>query len=132
MQTAHATVAKTSTTNRARVTNNPQYIAGADNRSPWARRRRDLVDGFVTALGGIEKLSAVQVTHIRRAAELTVLAEATRAKALSDDAASVDLAALVRLEGAASRAVKALGLKTGTAATTPLSMRERILGGNVA
>ena len=112
MQTAHSAPAKSSTTNRARVTNDPSHVAGSDNRSPWARRRRDLVEGFVKALGGLEKLSEVEITNVRKAAELTALAEEARAKALREGAGAVDLTALVRLEGAAGRAVRALGIKS--------------------
>lgn len=132
MQSARVATAKPSTTNRAKSTNNPQYVAGADNRSPWSRRRRDLVDGFVAALGGIEKLTEVQVTAVRRAAELTVIVEMTRARILSEGPGVVDLGSLVRLETAAGRAVRALALQKGPAATQPLSMRDRLLGADVA
>lgn len=125
---AHSSAAKASTTNRSKVTNSPQFVAGADNRSPWARRRRDLVDAFVAALGGIEKLSEVHLTDVRRAAELTVIAEQARAKALTEGAAAFDLTGIVRAEGAASRAVRALGLKSSKQAS-PLA---RLLQGAAA
>jgi hypothetical protein len=46
--------------------------------------------------------------NVRKAAELTALAEQTRAAALRDG--NLDPLALVRLEGAANRAVRALML----------------------
>jgi hypothetical protein len=117
MAASHSTAARASTTNRAKISNDPRYLAGHSGRTPAGRRRRDLVTVFVDALGGADKVTGVQLMDIRRAAELTALAEETRAKALCEGTSSVDLAALVRLEGAASRAVRALGVKSGPAAT---------------
>jgi hypothetical protein len=116
MQTARATITKPSTTNRAKSTNDPRHLPGHSGRTPAGRRRRDLVTFFVDALGGADKVTPVQLMGIRRAAELTALAEETRAKALCDGLAAGELAALVRLEGAASRAVRVLGVKSGPAA----------------
>lgn len=116
MQSARSATAKSSTTNRAKISNDPRYLAGHTGRSPAGRRRRDLVNFYVDALGGADNVTPVQVTDIRRAAELTALAEETRAKALCEGTGAVDLAALVRLEGAASRAVRALGIKSGPSA----------------
>jgi len=113
MQTAHATAAKASTTNRAKITNDARYLAGHSGRTPAGRRRRDLVNAFIEALGGPDKVTSVQLTDIRRAAELTALAEETRGRALCEGIAAVDLQGLIRLEGAASRAVRAMGIKTG-------------------
>lgn len=124
MSAAHATTTKVSTTNRAKISNDPRYLAGHSGRTPAGRRRRDLVTAFVDALGGADKVTPVQLMDIRRAAELTALAEETRAKALCEGTGSVDLASLVRLEGAASRAVRALGVKSGPAATKVPTIQE--------
>lgn len=67
-------------------------------------------------------MSPVQLTAIRRAAELTALAEKMRAEAFREVA--VDLSSLVRLEGMASRAVKASGIKPGGDAPKPMSILE--------
>jgi len=48
---------------------------------------------------------------VRKAAELTTAAEAVRARVLAGDAA-MDLELLVKIEGEARRAVRALNLKT--------------------
>jgi hypothetical protein len=80
-----------------------------DGRSPTAKRRKDMIADLVAALGGQERVTAVQMNAIVRAAELAVLASATRARALSGDA-TVDMQALVRLEGASARAILALKL----------------------
>jgi hypothetical protein len=130
MTAAHATVAKASTTNRSRVSNDPRYLAGVSGRTPGGRRRRDLVNFYVDALGGLDKITPVQAADVRRAAELTALAEETRGKALREGTSAIDLASLVRLEGAASRAVKALGIVSARAGDTRLvPLRERLRGG---
>jgi hypothetical protein len=116
MQSTRSVTVRSSTSNRAKISNDPRYLAGHTGRSPAGRRRRDLVNFFVDALGGPDQVTPVQVTDIRRAAELTALAEETRAKALCEGTGAVDLAALVRLEGAASRAVRVLGIKSGPSA----------------
>jgi hypothetical protein len=110
MQTGRPANAKPSTTNRSRVTNDPRYLPGLDGRSSGARRRRDLINGFITALGGASEISPLKLAEVRRAAELVVLAEETRAQVFRDSG-SVDMLALVRLKGMASRAQRSLGLK---------------------
>jgi hypothetical protein len=121
-----AAAQSTASNNRARTTNDPRFLRGHSGTSPAGRRRRDLVQAFVEALGGPSVVNAVQLTDIRRAAELTALAEETRGKALSEGAGAVDLASLVRLEGAASRAVRALGIKAGSNAPKPMSLADYI------
>jgi hypothetical protein len=79
-----------------------------DGRSQLGRRLRDLAENFAAQLGGWPALSDTMTAAIRRAAELTALAEKTRAEALRNG--NFDPLVLVRLEGAASRAVRALAL----------------------
>jgi hypothetical protein len=63
---------------------------------------------------------------IRRAAELTVAAEIARARVLNggtneaDRICAADLDMLVKLEGEARRAIRALGLKIDAGAAKPL------------
>ena len=54
-------------------------------------------------------MSELQLVQVRKAAELTTAAEAVRARVLGGDA-TADLHALVKLEGEARRAVRALGI----------------------
>lgn len=75
-------------------------------------------------MGGLEHVTPVQMTDVRRAAELVVLAEETRATALREGAAAIDISALVRLEGQAARAVKALAIKPRGERPKPLSIAE--------
>ena len=94
---------------RSRSTNSPAFLPKQPlSRRALDRRRKDLVSSFLAALGpdAVNGLTAVMV---RRAAELTTAAEMARAGMLNGVA--TDMLALIRLEGVASRAVRALGLK---------------------
>ena len=82
-----------------------------DGRTFAAKRRAALISNFIEALGGAGAMTALQLVDVRRAAELTALAEEARSTALREGAGAVDISGLVRLEGAAGRAQKALGIK---------------------
>jgi hypothetical protein len=97
-----------------------------DGRTLVARRRRELIDIYAAALGGPAGLSAGQQIDIRKAAELTALAEAARGKAMREgltDAA--EMSAMVRLESTAARAVRALNITAG-GASKPRSLADHI------
>jgi hypothetical protein len=95
---------------KAHVTNDPGFLP---KQPPGlfasARRRRDLVDGFLAELGGVDQLSPVVLMAVRRAAELICASEMLRAALLNGQAVNVH--ELLRLEGVASRAVRGLGLR---------------------
>lgn len=97
--------------NRAKLTNRPRSFP-ISLRSALGRRLRDLADSYATELGGWPKLTDTMAANVRRAAELTALSEQSRAVALRDGCS--DPLVLVRLDGAADRARRALGLPTGT------------------
>jgi hypothetical protein len=97
--------------NRSQITNRPLRLRGLDGRSGSGRRRRDLIEAFADALGGSQALSEVQMIDVRRAAELVAVTEEVRAAALKQGGAAVDLHELIKLEGAADRAVRRLCLK---------------------
>jgi hypothetical protein len=67
-----------------------------------------LVSSFLAALGP-DAANGLTAVMVRKAAELTVMAEATRAAMLAGT--PTDMLGLVRLEGTAARAIKALGLR---------------------
>jgi hypothetical protein len=101
-----------------------------DGRTLVARRRRELIAVYTAALGGAESLSEGQRIDIRKAAELTALAEQARARAMREGITGAgDLADMVKLENAAARAVKALGIKAATTANRIVPLRERLRGG---
>ncbi len=77
-------------------------------RTALGRRVRDLAESFAAELGGWPALSDTAAANVRKAAELSALSEQCRAEALRSG--SVDPLALVRLEGAANRAVRSLNL----------------------
>jgi hypothetical protein len=93
--------------NRAKLTNNPRRLP-VSGRSALGRRIHDLADGYAAALGGWDTLTDMMAGNIRKAAELTALSEQARANALRDG--NVDPLSLVRLDGAANRAVRMLQL----------------------
>jgi hypothetical protein len=97
-------------TSRSAVTNDPRFMTkGSPTPRAVDRRRRDLVEAFLAALGpdGVTDLSLLMV---RKAAELTVAAELARAGMLTGTSPS-DVTGLIKLENAARRAVLALGLR---------------------
>jgi hypothetical protein len=98
---------------RSRSTNDPKYIPKQANPRAQDRRRRDLVEAFVCALGGLEAATDLTLVQVRKAAELVSLAEAARAAALTGGPQEIDIWALIRIENTAARAVRQLGLKVG-------------------
>jgi hypothetical protein len=96
---------------RAAVTNRPLRRRGLDSRSRTGRRRADLITLYSAALGGQDRITEGQLADIVRAAELVAVAEEARFAALTKGGGAVDLVGLVRIEGAADRAVRRLGIK---------------------
>ena len=108
---------------RARRTNDP--FAGLDMNTARGRRTADLVRAYLAASGnpdGIERQAAAIA-----AAELQVLAEEVRATALKEGA-SADLDRVVRMQGAADRALRRLGIKATSAATLKKARTPRLSG----
>ena len=110
---------------RSRSTNDPRFVHGTDGRSVLMRRRRDLFAIYLAAFGGEATVSAATMLDVRRAADAVALAEENRARALRGETIVLD--DLVRLENAAARAVRALGLKKNT--VQPPSRLDAILNG---
>ena len=85
-----------------------------------ARRRRELITAYTNALGGDAALTEGQRVDIRKAAELVALAEDCRALAMQEGAAGAGaISAMVRLESASSRAIRALRLPVPNSAAAP-------------
>jgi hypothetical protein len=98
---------------RSKATNKPGHIA-SPTPLRQTRRRRDLIRMFVTAIGP-DAVTDLMLVTVRKAAELTVAAEAARAAVLNGGSCAADLDMLVKLEGEARRTVRALGLKLDAA-----------------
>lgn len=110
MSRPSAALVKRPPTCRSSITNGRHRVAGpVDGRSAAGRRMRDLMAIYAESLGGAEQLSDHQVTAVRRAAELVVIAETARAAVL--EGKSTDLDGLVRAENMAGRAVRQLGIR---------------------
>jgi hypothetical protein len=105
--TDHRTIKRRLSNYHSRLTSQPQRPA-VSKRSALGKRLRDLADAFAERLGGWRKLSVPLAADVRRAAELVVLSEKMRHDALRNGCADPDQ--LVKMEGAADRAVRRLGL----------------------
>jgi hypothetical protein len=110
MSTTSSAVAIAKSKGRARATNDPSYVPLASSHRVQARRRRDLVSIYLTALG--ESVTDLQLVQVRKAAELTAAAESLRARVLAGEVTAAALEVVVKVEGEARRAVRALNLKT--------------------
>ena len=95
---------------RSRTTNDVSFLPKQPP-GPFAqaRRRRDLVEVFLSALGGEQACSELTLVAVRRCAELQAMCERARASMLNG--VPTDMLALVRLEGVAARAIRGLGIK---------------------
>jgi hypothetical protein len=93
---------------RSRLTSKPQRPVISQCTS-LGKRLRDLADAFAERLGGWPALSVSTAAAVRRAAELTAISEQMRRDALRDGCTDPD--GLLRFEGVAVRAVRALGLR---------------------
>ena len=82
-------------------------IARVDGRSKAAKRVKELAASYIARLGG-RNVDAATLAAIQKAAELAALAEELRGRALRGEA--VDLGEMVKVEGVADRAARALGL----------------------
>ena len=81
--------------------------ARVDGRRREARRLRQLIAGLMHQLTDGANASPLLIERVTRAAELCVLAEAARARALRDGG---DLNDIVRLENLTQRALKLLAI----------------------
>jgi hypothetical protein len=86
-----------------------------ERRQEAMRWRQDLIDGYIAALGGPDRVTAIQRQDAERAADMTALALNMRRRALCGDT-TVAITDLTRLEGAADRAVRRLCLPAPNAA----------------
>lgn len=95
---------------RSAVSNGKRLFADAtiDRRGIWARRFRDLVLAYADDLGGLDRLSAVQLGLVRRAASLSVAGEKLEAKLATGEV--VDWDALSRLSSNFHRISETLGI----------------------
>jgi hypothetical protein len=106
---------------KARVTNGSSFLgAGADGRSVWARRARDVFNEHLSDLGGEDNTSAAERSIIRRVAILTVELERLETKfAAAGEAGERDLDLYQRSAGNMRRLLESVGLQRRQRDVTP-------------
>jgi hypothetical protein len=94
---------------RARVTNHADLLPGIKGTSSSARRFRDLVNAFITDMGGIDRCSDIKLGLLRRLAAVTVQAEVLEAKMINGE--EIDIGTLCVLASTTVRLSQRLGLE---------------------
>jgi hypothetical protein len=120
LQNADATDARSRTKRMATKPRSRPERARYNGRSAAAVRVRTLTAGFLAQLGAAAEDPIVKL-QVARAAELTMLAETARAKAIRGEA--VDLDHLIRLESMCTRAVRALRLPAARRESEQLTLQ---------
>jgi hypothetical protein len=96
----------------SRVGNGSALLAGADNRGLWPRRLRELINGHLDDLGGLDRASAAERSLIRRASVLEVELERYESKfAINGEALGKDLDIYQRATGNLRRLLQTIGIK---------------------
>jgi hypothetical protein len=86
---------------RSRVTNHKDLLPGVKGSTKAARRFRDLVNGFLVDMGGLECCSEIKVGLLRRLAAVTVQAEVLEARMVNGE--EVDVGTLCQLASTSVR-----------------------------
>lgn len=92
------------------------FIA-ADGRSPWARRYRDMVGMLANEAGGLENLTELRLSLIRRCAALILECEKMEVQLANGEEIDVDL--LARLSSHVRRISETIGLDRAVRDVTP-------------
>jgi hypothetical protein len=97
---------------RSRVTNGSVLLPGADGRSVWVRRCKDIMISHLSDLGGQENTSEAERSIIRRASVMTVELERLEARfAAAGEASAEQLDLYQRTAGNLRRLLEAVGLR---------------------
>jgi hypothetical protein len=94
---------------RSKLTNHIDLLPGMNGNNPAARRFRDLVNGFVADMGGLDRCSEVKIGLLRRLAATTVLSEQIEARVIEGQ--EIDIATLCTLASTCMRLSVRLGLE---------------------
>jgi hypothetical protein len=74
---------------KSAITNGTKLLPGnVDNRSPWVRRCRDIMENLTSDRGGASEVTAAEASIIRRAAVLSVELESMETTFAKDGQAS--------------------------------------------
>jgi hypothetical protein len=106
---------------RSRVTNGRSLLPkGADGRSLWVRRMRDLLALHLNDLGGEDAVSEGEKAIVRRAATIIVALERMEFKfATQGEASTSELETYQRLSNTLRRLLQAVGLERRSRDITP-------------
>jgi hypothetical protein len=99
------------------VTNGTRAYVVGDGNSPWARRQRDLAAMHAEDAGGVETLSAAQLSLCQRAATLETELEAMEGQMSLGKQADLDCYG--RLAGHLRRILETLGVERRAKDVTP-------------
>jgi hypothetical protein len=102
---------------RARVSNHADLLPGVKGTSSSARRFRDLVNGFVVDMGGLDQCSDIKLGLLRRLAATTVQCELLEARMVRGE--EIDIGTLCTLASTTVRISSRLGLERRTKDVTP-------------
>jgi hypothetical protein len=107
--------------NCSAVTNGSRLLEAGDNRGPWARRMRDVIELHISDLGGLENASEAERSIIRRAATLTIELERLEAKfsTLPNGPRDSDLDMYQRCSNSLRRLLETIGIKRVPRDVTP-------------
>src|SRR5262249_872638 len=107
--------------NCSAVTNGSRLLEAGDNRGPWARRMREVVELHISDLGGLENASEDEKSIIARAAALTVEAERLEAKfsTLPNGPRAEDLDLYQRCSNSLRRLLESIGIQRRPRDVTP-------------
>jgi hypothetical protein len=107
---------------KSAVSNGTRLLPGTDNRSPWVRRCKDIMDDLTSDRGGVAEVTSAEASIIRRCAVLSVELEALEVKfAEAGQATAATLDLYSRIAGNLRRMLETLGLKRVPRDVTPLS-----------
>jgi hypothetical protein len=110
---------------RSAVSNGSKPMIGADGRSMWVRRYKDLIEDHAACYGGEENLSVPRMSMLRRQAAAIVECELIEARMSAGEATYDDIDRHTRITGNIRRNYEALGMdRVARPADRPLSLEE--------
>jgi hypothetical protein len=112
---------------RSAVTNGTRLLTDGDNRGPWARRMRDVIELHVSDLGGWDVVSEAEKSILRRVAALTIELERLEAKFSIRPPTDTDLNMYQRCSNSMRRLLETVGIHRRPRDVTPPTL-EHFLG----
>jgi hypothetical protein len=94
---------------RSRVTNHKDLLPGVKGTSSAARRFRDLVNAFITDMGGLDQCSEIKLNLLRRLASVVVQSELLESRMINGE--EVHIADLCQLASTVMRLSTRVGIE---------------------